>query len=475
MGARGVTQAIELRRMPAVTRDAVERFRAASAGLGGTVYVVGGVVRDLLLGRDAVDVDLACDLSLDSLRVVARRAGADAVFAVNDRFDTLGVRFGEARLDVTRFRGAPGDDTPAAALENDLALRDFTINAMAFAPPVPGATSAPLIDPHGGAADLTRRTLRGVREPLARLREDPLRALRAVRLAAALEMTIEAETRAAVIAVGAAVGTVSVERIGAELGRLLVSADPATGLRLLVDLRLMPVVLPELDPLVTFRAPDSKDLWVHTLRVVASTPPDIVTRWAALLHDAAKPKTYRVAGGETRFFGHEAVGAGLARSVLSRLRLDGPTIEGVSSVVAAHARPAHYDSTWTDGAVRRLMLDLGSRLPNLLALARADVTSARQDARARARQRISGLENHINRLRDAEDLARFVSPLDGDELMALFDRPPGRWIKVAKDRLRELVLDGELAVADKTTATALVTAWNENGELAEPGSGPSRT
>lgn len=465
-----MTRTIELTGMPAATRDAVERFRAASAELGGTVYIVGGAVRDLLLGRDAVDVDLACDLPLESLRVVAHRAGAEALYAVNDRFDTLGMRFGAARLDVTRFRGARGDDPPASALDNDLALRDFTINAIAFAPPPPGASSATLIDPHGGAADLARRTLRGVREPLARLREDPLRALRAVRLAAALELTIEPETLAAVTTVGPAVGGVSVERIGAELARLLVSADPVTGLRLLADLLLLPVVLPELGPLVTFRAPDSKDLWTHTLRVVAGTPPDLVTRWAALLHDAAKPKTYRVAGGETRFFGHEAVGARLARSLLSRLRLNGPTIEGVSCVVAAHARPAHYDSSWTDGAVRRLMLDLGPWLPNLLALARADVTSAREDVRARARQRIAGLEEHINRLRDAEDLARFVSPLDGDELMALFDRPPGRWIRVVKDRLRDLVLDGELAVGDKPGATALVTAWNANGELAQTGS-----
>lgn len=464
-----MTRSIELTGLPAATRDALERFRAASAELGGTVYVVGGAVRDLLLGREAVDVDLACDLALESLRAVARRAGADAVYAVNDRFDTLGVRFGAARLDVTRFRGARGDNPPASALDNDLALRDFTINAIAFAPPAPGATSALLIDPHGGAADLTRRMLRGVREPLARLREDPLRALRAVRLAAELELTIEPETRAAVAAVAPEVSGVSVERIGAELGRLLVSADPVTGLRLLVDLQLLPVVLPELAPLVAFRAPDSKDLWVHTLRVVAGTPPDTVTRWAALLHDVAKPKTYRVEGGETRFFGHEAAGSRVARSVLSRLRLDGPTIEGVSSVVAAHARPAHYDSTWTDGAVRRLMLDLGSWLPNLLALARADVTSAREEVRARARQRIAGLEDHIARLRDAEDLARFVSPLDGDELMELFDRPPGRWIKVAKDRLRDLVLDGDLAVGDKATATALVTAWHAHGELAQPG------
>lgn len=460
-----MTCMIELTGMPAAAVDAVDRFRVACAERSAAVYVVGGAVRDLLLGRDAVDIDLACDLSLEALRAVARRAGVDAVYAVNDRFDTLGMRFDTTRLEVTRFRGARGNDPPASALENDLALRDFTINAMAFEPPVPGATSALLIDPYGGAADLARRTLRGVREPLARMREDPLRVVRAVRLAAALGLTIEPETRAAVADVAPAVAGVSVERIGAELGRLLVAADPVPGLRLLVDLGLLPVVLPELGPLVTFRAPDSKDLWTHTLRVVAGTPPESVARWAALLHDAAKPKTYHVAGGETRFFGHEAAGARLTRSVLSRLRLDGPTIDGASCVVAAHARPAHYDSSWTDGAVRRLMLDLGPWLPSLLALARADVTSAREDVRARARQRIAGLENHINRLRDAEDLARFVSPLDGDELMALFDRPPGRWIKVVKDRLRDLVLDGKLGVGDKAGAMALVATWNANGEF----------
>lgn len=459
-----MSKSIDLCRLPPATRDALDRVRRACADQHAALYVVGGAVRDLMLGRDVADIDVACDLPVAAMREIGHRAGADAVYLANDRFETVGLRFGAARLELTRFRGVSRGAAAADALRNDLALRDFTINAMAFAPPEPGATTAQLIDPFDGATDLRQHTLRGVVDPLARLREDPLRVLRAVRLAAQLRCVIEASTRHAVAIEAPGLATVSVERISGEINRLLLCDDPVAGLRLMVALNVLSRVLPELVPLSTFQAPQTKELWTHTLRVVANTPADLVTRWSALLHDAAKPQTYSVSAAATRFHGHELAGAKLARSLLSRLRADTTTVTAVARVVEAHGRPAHYDSSWTDGAVRRLMLDLEPWLGNLLDLARADVTSARADVQARARLRIAGLEAHIERLRSAEDLARLVSPLDGNELIALFERPPGPWIRAVKDRLRDLVIDGQLDSNDKKTATALATAWLADGE-----------
>jgi poly(A) polymerase len=196
-----------------------------------------------------------------------------------------------------------------------------------------------------------------------------------------------------------------------------------------------------------------KDLWEHTKRVVAKAPPRPVVRWAALLHDAAKPQTRSVDElGEVHFFGHERVGADLAGRLLRRLNADKHTIQSVQRLVELHLRPATYEPDWTDSAVRRLMLEAGDKLDDLLDLVAADVTSAREHRQRAAAKRINQLRAHIARLEAERALAEFKSPLDGDELMRLFDRPPGRWIATIKDHLRELVLDGELAPDDKDRA-----------------------
>jgi poly(A) polymerase len=298
-----------------------------------------------------------------------------------------------------------------------------------------------------------------VGDPAARLADDPLRTLRAVRLAADFGCVIEPETRAAIVAHGPGLGRVSRERVGAELTRLLLVDDVATGLQLLERLGLLEPALPELVPLVEFAAEGSKDLWTHTRLVVAATPPRPVVRWAALLHDAAKPQTYSVQNGEVHFFGHELAGARIARAALTRLKLERDLVEAVTILVELHGRPSQYGPDWTDGAVRRLMLDTGPWRDDLLDLARADVTSARPQMRRRARERIDGLAAHCARLLAEQELAQLQSPLDGNQLMALFARPPGPWIRPLKDHLRGLVIDGILAPDDVAGATAEAHRW----------------
>lgn len=441
---------------------AVARLGVAFARQGAALFLVGGAVRDLLLGRAAPDLDFATDAAPEAIRAAAARAGGEAIHAANERFATVGLRLEGEELEITTFRGAAGVD-PLAGLRADLARRDFTINAMALPLAIEDPAAArrePVpIDPFGGREDLRRRTIRGVEDPAARLREDPLRALRAARFAAELDYAIEPATRAAAIETAESLRTVSPERVGAELGRLLLAPGVAEGLHLLEGLGLLGVVLPELLPLVEFAAERSKDLWDHTRQVVARTPPRPAVRWAALLHDAAKPRTYSVQGGEVHFFGHEALGARLARRVLGRLRAERELIAAVGALVELHGRPAHYGPDWTDGAVRRLMLGIGPGLEDLLDLARADVTSGRPQAQQQARERIARLADHCARLVAEQELARLQSPLDGTQLMALFDRPPGPWIKPLKDHLRGLVIDGALQPDDEAGATAEARRW----------------
>lgn len=447
-----------LGRLNEAQRRATARLAVAFVRTGATLYLVGGSVRDLLLGRAVADLDFATDAAPEAIRRAAASAGAGAIHSANERFATIGLELEGETIEITAFRGERGDD-----LRADLAGRDFTINAMALAVSASESAEA-LIDPFDGRGDLARRTIRGVADPFARLAEDPLRALRAVRLAADLDCALEPETREAVVAHAPALGRVSKERVGAELTRLLLTADAAAGLQALDQLGLLAATMPELVPLVAFDAEGSKDLWIHTRKVVAATPARPAVRWAALLHDAAKPQTYGVQGGEVHFFGHEVAGARLARQVLSRLKLPRDLIEGVALLVELHGRPTQYGPDWTDGAVRRLLLDTGPRRDDLFDLARADVTSARAQVQRRAQERIDGLEAHCARLLAEEELARLQSPLDGDQLMALFQRPPGPWIRPLKDHLRGLVIDGAMRPDDVEGATAEALRWMaENG------------
>jgi poly(A) polymerase len=215
----------------------------------------------------------------------------------------------------------------------------------------------------------------------------------------------------------------------------------------------MPELIPLAEDIESGQRGREKDIWEHTKRVVAKAPPRPIVRWAALLHDAAKPATRSVdAAGEVHFFGHERVGADLAAKLLRRLKADKATFTAVRRLVELHLRPAAYEPDWTDSAVRRLALEAGDVLVDLLDLAAADVTSARVHRQQAAAARIAALRDRIARLEAERALADLKSPLDGDELMALFGRPPGRWIATVKDHLRELVIDDALSPDDKTTA-----------------------
>lgn len=448
-----------------------EAFRAQQKQL----YIVGGTVRDALLHRSqSSDADLATDAHPDEIKRLVAPTHPTAIVLVGERFGTVRLHYGNDIIEITTFRSEhynPESRKPevcfGTVLEEDLLRRDFTINALARDP-----LNGHIIDPFGGRQDLEAHLLRAVgNEPDKRFNEDPLRLLRAVRFAAQLDFSIEPETRRSLIQEASKLQKISRERIRDEMNKLLVSSYVAKGLNLLVELGLMEEIVPEVLELrgvsqQQTKAVQSKDVYVHVLRVVERSSARLVTRWSALLHDIAKPRTRTVEDNKVHFFGHEDVGAYMARNILKRLHFDRNFIESVSRIVRLHMRTNAYTADWTDGAVRRLMLDSDDDLPDLLDLSRADITSYRADKVSRAAARVSELEERCQRLKEEAERVPLKSPLDGNELMALFERGPGPWLRPLKEHLLGLVIDGVLSPDDKEEAARIARALLlEEGKL----------
>ncbi len=491
--------------MVEIVLELARLFRADNREL----YMVGGSVRDLLLRRAASpDMDLATDARPDEIKRIVAATHPDAVVTVGEQFGTIRIHYARpvaaSASPLPAGRGARGADSPAPVavvaetpqgmdvieittyrsdryhpdsrkpevtfgdtLEGDLMRRDFTINALARDP-----LTGEILDPTDGRADLERRLIRAVGDDAERrFDEDPLRMLRACRFAAQLGFEIERKTADAIQRSASLLAKISRERIRDEFTKLLVSPRPARGLRLAVNLGLMPFIVPEaLELRGVSQAPaHSKDVFEHVLRVVERTPPRPAARWAGLLHDIAKPRTKSVEDGAVHFYGHEDVGANMTREILRRLKFDRPFIEHVVRLVRMHMRANAYAPDWTDGAVRRLMLEADGALRDLLDLSRADITSYRQEKVARAEARVDELAARCQWLREEAERVPLKSPLDGVELMQLFGRPPGAWIRPIKDYLLDLVIDGQLAPDDKDTAAAL--ARRKLAELAAAGPG----
>ena len=430
---------------PASVRALMDRLWAH----GHAAYVVGGSVRDALLGRPAEDWDLATDARPD--RVLAVFPGA----VYENQFGTVAVREGDAVHEVTTFRTDHdyadfrrphrvefGDD-----IELDLARRDFTVNAIAWGAPAPagndggraGASPAALariVDPFDGVADVDARVLRAVGDPPARFREDALRMVRAARLAAVLDFSIDGATLAAIRAHAPLTAHVSGERVAAELGKLLAAERPSAGLRLLAETGLLAVVLPELDAQrgVPQNKIEGEDLFDHTLRTVDAAPAGRpVVRLAALFHDLGKPATLD----DGPFRGHEAVGAELAEQVLDRLHLPRSAVGRIVHLVRNHMFT--YEPDWGDAGVRRFIQRVGiDTIGDLFALREADNIGSGVPVDA----------HHLAHLRtrvDAELAASVVLDrsrlaIDGDDLMTELGLPAGPRLGRILDELLERVI-----------------------------------
>src|SRR5262245_53696860 len=348
------TQMTVLDALPPVQTRVVARLADAFAEAEHEFVLVGGIVRDALMGRELPgDLDFATDAVPEQTQVIGEAAGASSVYLVGAKFGTVGLVFADDEgapitAEITTYRSEHYPDEtrhPEVAfgdrLEDDLSRRDFTVNAIAA-----DAATGVLIDPFDGQSDLARAILRAVGDPGTRFQEDPLRLLRAARFVAQLGFFVEPETAAAMTRQAPSLTRISKERIYAELTRLLTGDWAPQGLETLQETGLIPIAMPELAPLAadtesrregrgTLRR--EKDLWEHTKRVVDRSPARPIVRWAALLHDAAKPLTRSVdATGEVHFFGHEREGAALAKRLLGRLKADRATQVAVARLVELH-------------------------------------------------------------------------------------------------------------------------------------------
>ena len=443
-----------------IATSPVPALAEAFSDAGASLFLVGGPVRDLLLGRRSTDLDFTTDARPPRVKLLLRRAGADHIFAVGEKFGTIGGVFGDEVVEITTYRSEeyqPGSRKPKVefgdSLEGDLSRRDFTVNAIAL-----NVASGDLVDPFGGRAALDRRLIKAVGVAEDRFADDPLRLMRGVRLAVQLAFEIEPDTRQAIVTCAESLATISRERVAQEMAKILTCRLAGLGVRQLADLGLMQHIIPDVLAMRGMTQDASyhhKDVFDHTVQVIDQTPARLVVRWAALLHDIAKPRTRTIDNGVVHFYGHDALGDQMSRKILRGLRVDRQTIEQVGKLVALHQRANSYEDDWTDGAVRRLIREAGDVLEDLLDLSSADVTSRRQERRRAASVRVSALRQRIERIRAEQAVETLASPLDGNELMSLFGRAPGPWIKPVKDRLLAAVLDGELAPDDKEGAARL--------------------
>ncbi|MFJ4712895.1 CCA tRNA nucleotidyltransferase [Streptomyces sp. NPDC088785] len=468
----------ELLRVSPVADDLARRFQEA----GFSLALVGGSVRDALLGRLGNDLDFTTDARPeDVLKIV--RPWADAVWEVGIAFGTVGCQK-DARVDgvdqsfqveVTTYRSEAYDRTSRKpevsygdSIEEDLVRRDFTVNAMAVALP-----EKEFVDPHGGLRDLAERVLRTPGTPEDSFSDDPLRMMRAARFAAQLDFEVAPDVVAAMTAMADRIEIVSAERVRDELNKLILSAHPRKGLTLLVDTGLAERVLPELPALGLERDEHHrhKDVYDHTLIVLEQAMaletdgPDLTLRLAALLHDIGKPRTRRFEkDGRVSFHHHEVVGAKMTKKRMTALKYSNELVKDVSRLVELHLRFHGYGTgEWTDSAVRRYVRDAGPLLGRLHKLTRSDCTTRNKRKANTLSRAYDGLEERIERLQEQEELDSIRPDLDGNQIMETLGVTPGPVIGQAYKFLLELRLENGPMEHDAAVA-ALKEWWAEQAQ-----------
>ena len=442
--------------------SAVSRLARAFGEAGHELALVGGPVRDALLGRPVHDLDLTTDARPDQTIAIVKPL-ADAWWDIGRQFGTIGARLGDDTVEITTYRADLYDGTTRKpevefgdTLEGDLVRRDFTVNALALRVP-----QLVLVDPSGGVDDLMAKVLRTPTTPQASFGDDPLRMLRAARFASQLGFAVSGDTVAAMRRMADRIEIISAERVRDELTKLLLTDEPRPGLELLVETGLADRILPEL-PALRLEIDEHhhhKDVYRHTLTVLEQAigyekerhpgeKPDLVLRLAALLHDIGKPATRRLeAGGTVSFHHHDVVGAKLARKRLRALRFDNDTVDAVARLIELHLRFFGYaDGAWTDSAVRRYVRDAGDQLERLHELTRADVTTRNRRKADRLGFAYDDLEGRIVQLQAQEQLDAVRPDLDGTQVMDILGLTPGPEVGRAMRFLLELRLDeGPLA------------------------------
>ena len=441
-------------------------------GAGRDLFLVGGSVRDAVLGRLSNDLDFTTDARPDE--VIALVTGwADAIWEAGIEFGTVSIRKADLTIEITTYRAEAYDRvgrnpvvTFGDTLDGDLIRRDFTVNAMAVRIGPAGAQE--FCDPLDSMSALLAGIIDTPATPQESFDDDPLRMLRAVRFVSQLGFRLAPRVVDAITEMNGQIERITAERVRAELDKLICGEHPIDGLEIMVDTGLADRVIPEIPGmrLTIDEHHQHKDVYQHSLTVLRQaidleeSDPDPVLRWAALLHDIGKPATRRhEAGGGVSFHHHEVVGAKMVRKRMRALKYPKAMVEDVATLVFLHLRFHGYgDGAWTDSAVRRYVTDAGDLLERLNKLVRADCTTRNKRRARRLRENYDDLERRIAELKAAEDLGRVRPDLDGNAIMELLGLQPGREVGEAWKYLKDLRLDRGPLPREEAEA-ALLTWW----------------
>jgi poly(A) polymerase len=452
LGAAGELAIRSLVTKAPLASSLAEAFKAK----GFQLALVGGPVRDALLGRLGNDLDFTTDAHPHETKKILK-SWADNVWDTGIIFGTVAAKRGETTVEVTTYRTEKYEEDSrkpdvefGLTIEGDLSRRDFTVNAMALEL----TTKEPkFIDPFGGIEDLAKKILRTPASAQQSFTDDPLRMMRAARFASQLNFEIHPDVLNAMSTMTSRISIISAERIRDEFVKLLMSDNPRIGITILVDTGLATLVLPEI-PKLRLEIDEHhhhKDVYEHSITVLEQAishedrlgGPNLVIRLAALLHDIGKPKTRNlIEGGGVSFHHHEVVGARLSKTRLKALRFDNETIDAVETLIALHLRFHGYgDGEWTDSAVRRYVRDAGELLVHLHVLTRADCTTRNAKKAERLARTYDGLEARIAKLETEEELSKIRPDLDGAQVMQLLDLKPSADVGKALDFLMELRME----------------------------------